>query len=276
MKYYVADLHFGHRNILSLCNRPFQTVEQMDQTLISNWNSTVSDQDEVYIVGDLFYRSTQVETILKQLKGKKILIVGNHDIQWINDDLITKYFSSVHQWLEITDQHQRVFLAHYPMLSYPKQSTTYMIHGHIHTDTLLDYWPVLLKRERVLNTGVDINHFKPVTLNELIKNNHQYKNYWKDSYPSFFLSVRLNQRTLVEMNCDYTKAISQLDEFLTRNNISRIKEGLYKLDDESKTDFILQFLNSLSHSEYALFFNHFDLIHVNQQGQFSFVKKLYS
>ena len=126
MKYYVADLHFGHRNILSLCNRPFQTVEQMDQTLISNWNNTVSDQDEIYIVGDLFYRSTQVETILKQLKGKKILIFGNHDIQWINDDLITKYFSSVHQWLEITDQHQRVFLAHYPMLSYPKQSTTYI------------------------------------------------------------------------------------------------------------------------------------------------------
>lgn len=275
MKYYIADLHFGHRNILTLCNRPFQTAEQMNQVLIENWNKTVNDLDEVYIVGDLFYRSTQVEPILKQLKGKKYLIVGNHDTQWMTEELIDKYFAGVYQWLETTDQHQRVFLAHYPMLSYPKQSTTYMIHGHIHTDTLLDYWPVLVKRERVLNAGVDINNFHPVPLNELIKNNQRYKNDCLINYPAFFLSIRLNRNTLDKQNYDYSDSIKQLEEFLFNHDILRVKEGLYRLINNEKKEWFMQFLDRLSQSEYFQFFNNFDLIHVNKEGQFSFYRKLH-
>lgn len=52
MNYYIADMHFGHDNIRRLSNRPFKTIEEMDRTIIDNWNSRVSDNDDVYILGD--------------------------------------------------------------------------------------------------------------------------------------------------------------------------------------------------------------------------------
>ena len=94
MNYYIADLHFGHRNIISLCNRPFDNVKEMNQKLIKNWNSVVNDKDNVYIVGDLFFKFQDIENILASLKGKKRLIIGNHDTDWINDELLSKYFVS--------------------------------------------------------------------------------------------------------------------------------------------------------------------------------------
>ncbi len=47
MNYYIADTHFGHNNILRLSNRPFNTVEEMDKVIIDNWNSRVTDNDDV-------------------------------------------------------------------------------------------------------------------------------------------------------------------------------------------------------------------------------------
>ena len=52
MNYYIADLHLGHNNIRRMSNRPFTTIEEMDKTIIRNWNSRVSDNDDVYILGD--------------------------------------------------------------------------------------------------------------------------------------------------------------------------------------------------------------------------------
>lgn len=60
--YYTADQHFGHSNIIRFCERPFSTVEEMDEVLINNWNETVSDNDIVYILGDLVFRSDKHAT----------------------------------------------------------------------------------------------------------------------------------------------------------------------------------------------------------------------
>ena len=77
--FYIADTHFGHDNIRKLSNRPFSTVEEMDNALINNWNSVVTDDDDVYILGDFSYKSEDPIDYLKKLNGKKHLIVGNHD-----------------------------------------------------------------------------------------------------------------------------------------------------------------------------------------------------
>lgn len=71
MNYYIADTHFGHNNILRLSNRPFSTIEEMDRTIIVNWNSRVTDRDDVYILGDFSHKSEDPIQYLRKLKGQK-------------------------------------------------------------------------------------------------------------------------------------------------------------------------------------------------------------
>ncbi len=56
MTYFTSDLHFGHENIIRFSNRPFSSAEEMNRTLIDNWDSRVTDRDDIYILGDMFYR----------------------------------------------------------------------------------------------------------------------------------------------------------------------------------------------------------------------------
>lgn len=79
MVYFTADLHLGHNNIIKTCNRPFSSVDEMDDILIENWNKKVKGNDTVYIVGDLIWKGIDPKPYLDRLKGKKILVRGNHD-----------------------------------------------------------------------------------------------------------------------------------------------------------------------------------------------------
>ena len=176
--YFTADTHFGHANILRFCDRPFASVQEMDATMIRKWNAKVHNNDTVFILGDMFFRSTNVEEVLGQLKGKKRLIVGNHDTFWMRKVSLVKYFESVDSLLEISDGQHGLTLCHYPMLSWNHQRRTYMIHGHIHNDTTMDFWPLIAARERVLNAGADINRFEPVSFDELLANNLRFKQEW--------------------------------------------------------------------------------------------------
>ena len=77
MIYFTADTHFGHANAVWMCERPYPDVEVMNEAMIAAWNERVHGNDTVYIVGDMFFRCADPESILKRLKGKKRLIVGN-------------------------------------------------------------------------------------------------------------------------------------------------------------------------------------------------------
>ena len=104
-------------------------------------------------------------------------MTGNHDHSWMGKFNYKKYFVSIDKYLEVNDGKHLLIMMHYPMVSYTKQrrDNTYMIHGHIRNDTGADFWPCLLARERVLNAGVDINGFMPVTFDELVANNKRFK-----------------------------------------------------------------------------------------------------
>ena len=79
--YFTADTHFGHKAILQYCNRPFETINEMNEALINNWNSKVGPGDIVFHLGDFaFGGSTIWKSILERLNGRKYLIIGNHKI----------------------------------------------------------------------------------------------------------------------------------------------------------------------------------------------------
>jgi len=92
MTYFTSDLHLGHTNILTLCNRPFSDIDQMDAALIANWNRKVKKNDVVYLIGDVVWDKKRVGFYMEQLQGKKILITGNHDATWVKKEECQTYF----------------------------------------------------------------------------------------------------------------------------------------------------------------------------------------
>ena len=51
-KFYIADTHFGHKNILRFDQRPWLDLTAMQDDMIKLWNDKVRECDEVYIIGD--------------------------------------------------------------------------------------------------------------------------------------------------------------------------------------------------------------------------------
>lgn len=177
MTYYTSDLHLGHANVISHCDRPFADADEMDAALIQNWNAKVHRNDTVYIVGDFLFRAKRpAEEYLSELKGKKHLIIGNHDKYWMKKVNLEKWFESVSLMLFVHDSGRTATLCHYPMMSWPGMSKGgFMVYGHIHNNTNADYWPLIASRSQMLNAGVDINSFEPVSLDEMIENNRCFK-----------------------------------------------------------------------------------------------------
>ena len=179
MIYYTADLHFGHTNVIKHCARPFRDADAMDSALISNWNDRVRKSDTIYIVGDLFYRNRRsVLDYLAHLPGHKHLILGNHDCSWIKKTSgeWMMYFESVSNLLECRDQGRSVVLCHYPMMTWRDSGRgAYMVYGHIHNSINASFWPLIRGNPLMLNAGVDVNDFQPVTLDEMKVNNERFK-----------------------------------------------------------------------------------------------------
>lgn len=177
MIYYTSDLHFDHANIIQHCNRPFKSVEEMNSTLIKNWNRKISANDTIYIVGDMFfYEKSPIEAILSSLNGQKHLIIGNHDKQWIKKFDLSLYFESVDNLKEIRDNGKKITLCHYPMMTWNNVAKgAFLVYGHIHNNKKDFFWDLLKTMDNAFNAGVDINNFEPVTFEEMVKNNIKFK-----------------------------------------------------------------------------------------------------
>jgi calcineurin-like phosphoesterase family protein len=90
----VSDTHFGHDNIIKYCDRPFANATEMDEALIENWNSVVKDGDIVYHLGDVYF--SEGHKALPKLKGRKRLILGNHDDG--KDQALQRHFQKIMVW----------------------------------------------------------------------------------------------------------------------------------------------------------------------------------
>lgn len=164
----ISDLHLGHKNIIKICNRPFKSVEEMDNTIINNWNTTVSDNDIVYVLGDLAYKN--VNEYLNKLNGKIILIKGNHD-KYVKHPKIIK----VCNYLEININKIDYVMCHYPISSWNGQfRNTIHLYGHIHQSSKNPWENINLPNSYNVNcefhnyTPIEINNFKQIDFKQFI------------------------------------------------------------------------------------------------------------
>lgn len=176
MIFYISDLHFGHENVIFFDKRPFSNRDEMDLVLIENWNSRVGTDDTVYIVGDLCYRSAHpADWYLKQLKGHKILILGNHDELILKNPNALAMLDGVEKMLEIKDGNRNVCLCHYPIAEWNGFfHDAWHIYGHIHNKRNASY-DYMKTQKMALNAGCMINNYMPVSFDELIRNNELFR-----------------------------------------------------------------------------------------------------
>lgn len=135
MKYYIADTHFQHKNILRFDNRPWYDLSAMEDDMIALWNERVKKDDDVYILGDFCWGSAEHwRRLLPKLRGKKHLILGNHDLSKIPADISRMFEGRPTGYLEIKDGEYNVILSHYPLISYKHDidPKSIMLHGHVH------------------------------------------------------------------------------------------------------------------------------------------------
>lgn len=130
-RWVISDLHLNHKNIISYCSRPFSSVEEMNETIIQNWNKVVRDTDEVFCLGDFaLCGKDKIIEFGRRLRGRKRLILGNHEgasLQTYHDagfDMVVKYPIIVDDYFIMSHMPQNI----------QKGGIYANIFGHIHTN----------------------------------------------------------------------------------------------------------------------------------------------
>jgi calcineurin-like phosphoesterase family protein len=154
--FFTSDTHFGHENIIRFCNRPFASVYAMNRAMIENWNSVVSEGDEVYHLGDFaFGNSAYWSEMRGPLNGTIYLIKGNHDKQFPQ-----RLFGWVKDYAEIVVENQKIVLFHYGMRTWHHDLRgVWHLYGHSHN--------ALPPYGKSVDVGVDKWDFTPVSFEKL-------------------------------------------------------------------------------------------------------------
>ena len=176
--FYISDLHFGHANILKYDDRPWFNVADMDKAMIENWNSVVTNEDTVYILGDIaWYDTDKIIAIFDQLNGQKVLVKGNHDR--CHDNRLRAKFLKITDYLEIKDSDRNVILCHYPIPCFKNHFYGwYHLYGHVHNSfeaRMMEHCEremtdLYVKQCRMCNVGAMMPwmNYTPRTLDEII------------------------------------------------------------------------------------------------------------
>jgi calcineurin-like phosphoesterase family protein len=170
MLYFTSDLHFYHEKIIKHTNRPFCNAEEMNKTLIRNWNKKITPADEVYILGDFTMKGPDhAAVILRALNGKKHLIRGNHDRFTDSPQFDSSLFLSIKDYQEVICQNTLFVLFHYPIAEWNGiRKGAIALHGHQHNSEI--YNTENRKKGLLLyDVGVDANHMAPVSAGEIIR-----------------------------------------------------------------------------------------------------------
>lgn len=171
MTFLTADLHFGHGNILKYVDRPFTSVEEMDETLIKNINDTVGSDDTLYVLGDFTMGGsyTKCRKYLDRINCQDVrLVLGNHDKRFLSKGKQSPFTDEM-DYYELHRFGINIVMSHYPMDSWNGRDYGYiMCHGHIHASkryNQINSWHHIYKYD----VGVDANDYRPVSIYEIVK-----------------------------------------------------------------------------------------------------------
>jgi calcineurin-like phosphoesterase family protein len=154
MIWFTSDTHFDHANILKYTNRPFATVEEMNEALVENWNNLVQPGDVVYHLGDFAFHNHA--TFAKRLNGQIVLIEGSHDRMSGKDKKAFTWAGPLH----VVKIDPEIVLSHYAMRTWPKSHYgTWHLYGHSHGNL-----PPLGKS---FDVGVDAWDLKPINIDQV-------------------------------------------------------------------------------------------------------------
>lgn len=176
MIWFTSDLHFGHKRVVEFCGRPYLDTEQMDRELIFAYNDLVAPDDTVYFLGDIsFHKPSHGVPLIGSMNGKKILIQGNHDKY--SAAQYQSVFVTVAREMRVVLNGEAFCLSHFPYAPEPRETEDpldlrYMdrrpaqlggtlLCGHVHTR-----WKT---KERMINVGVDVWDYKPVSLSQILQ-----------------------------------------------------------------------------------------------------------
>lgn len=175
MDYFISDLHIGHDKEFLWEKRGFKSIEEHDTQILLTWNSIVSPEDTVYILGDLCMGRDEKEwnRIFKNLNGYKNVIYGNHDT-------VTKLSKYVNEYgmhlLGYADMYKfkkmKFYLSHYPTMTgnYQEQKhPVWNLSGHTHSKNKFENG-----QYNVYNVAADAHDCKPVSIERILKDIKQY------------------------------------------------------------------------------------------------------
>lgn len=163
MIYFTSDFHFNHENILKFANRPWGSVQEMNDALVEIWNRDVKPTDTVYYLGDFcFHPRADFEKFWNSLNGNKVFISGNHDFKL--PETVTQ-----HKLLEKRIAGRMVVMCHYPLLQWrDAEYGSLHLHGHLHGKRAQP-------NERSMDVGFDAeDRHRLLTWDEIVKRLEKY------------------------------------------------------------------------------------------------------
>lgn len=187
--FFTSDTHIGHENILKFCDRPFNSVEEMDDAIINNWNKVVGPDDYVFHLGDVAFGGTDIwHKFLDNVNGHIFLIYGNHDIKNVRPGYLKRFeYSSYQMYVRINDTF--MYLNHCPLLCYGGMYKSIpQLFGHVHIskykNTGKDWDRLSNLSSTQYDVGVDLNNFTPISFDKVMEridfqiNNNKTCEWW--------------------------------------------------------------------------------------------------
>lgn len=180
--WYSSDLHLGHVNIVSYCDRPYADVHEMNEDLVRRFSERVRPEDTLVLLGDVAMgRLEETVPLLAQFPGRLVLVPGNHDKCWVGrgakaakaEELYLSVFDEIwHAPDPVEVGGRRALLHHFPFRGSgdhtaverysefrPVDTGEWLLHGHVHN--------VWRQRGRMINVGVDAWGGYPVSESDL-------------------------------------------------------------------------------------------------------------